>query len=115
MRTICQSTKVYCTRSSTRYVTPNKMAINFVINAYGTRAIEFFQGMEYFRNLLALLERTYKIKIDDYLLVETPSTKALGYGGLALISAQKIFLFLGDLARYKETTEESCTYTNARQ
>ncbi len=74
-----------------------------------------FQGMEYFRSLLVLLERTYKIKIDDYVAVDTPSTKALGLGGLALISAQKIFLFLGDLARYKETTEESCSYTNARQ
>lgn len=71
--------------------------------------------MEYFRSLLVLLERTYKIKIDDYCSAEPVVTKPSGFGSLALVSGQKIFLFLGDLARYKETTEESSTYTNARQ
>ena len=33
----------------------------------------------------------------------------------ALISAQKCLLCLGDLARYKETIQETCSYGVARQ
>ena len=33
----------------------------------------------------------------------------------ALISAQKCLLCLGDLARYKETIQETCNYGVARQ
>ncbi|XP_070165701.1 telomerase-binding protein EST1A isoform X4 [Polyergus mexicanus] len=35
--------------------------------------------------------------------------------GLALVSAQKIFLFLGDLARYKEQANETSNYGKSRQ
>lgn len=41
--------------------------------------------------------------------------KGLGFVGLALISAQKIFLFLGDLARYKEQANETTNYGKSRQ
>jgi hypothetical protein len=34
---------------------------------------------------------------------------------LALISAQKIFLFLGDLARYKEQVNETSNFGKSRQ
>ena len=33
----------------------------------------------------------------------------------ALVSAQKCLLCLGDLARYKETIQETCNYGVARQ
>lgn len=74
------------------------------------------EGTKYFENLLELLDKTYKFKINDYLGYRnlTPQ-KGLGYIGLALVSAQKIFLFLGDLGRYRELVNESANYGKCRQ
>ncbi|KOB75803.1 putative Telomerase-binding protein EST1A [Operophtera brumata] len=61
------------------------------------------EGNIYFENLVQMLEKTYKFNIDDYINdnhILPP--KGLGYLGLALISVQKLYVFLGDLARYKE-------------
>jgi protein SMG6 len=43
------------------------------------------------------------------------NNKGLKYIGLALVSAQKLFLFLGDLARYSEQINETQNYTKAKQ
>lgn len=72
------------------------------------------EGTVYLENLLAVLERVYNFKIDPY-LTSSMSPKGLGLIGLVLISAQKIFLFLGDLARYKEQTNETTNYGKSRQ
>jgi hypothetical protein len=61
------------------------------------------------------LEQTYKFKLEGFLCANTVSTKGLGFAGLALISAQKIFLFLGDLARYKEQVNETSNFGKSRQ
>jgi len=61
------------------------------------------------------LEQTYKLKLESFLCANTVSTKGLGFAGLALISAQKIFLFLGDLARYKEQVNETSNFGKSRQ
>lgn len=74
-----------------------------------------FQGASYFENLLEVLEQSYKFKLDSFLCANTVSTKGLGFAGLALISAQKIFLFLGDLARYKEQVNETSNFGKSRQ
>ncbi|KAK0174419.1 hypothetical protein PV327_010188 [Microctonus hyperodae] len=71
-------------------------------------------GTLYFENLLATLESAYKFKLDVFLSLSVPP-KGLGFVGLALISAQKIFLFLGDLARYKEQANETTNYGKSRQ
>ncbi|XP_043484616.1 telomerase-binding protein EST1A-like isoform X3 [Leptopilina heterotoma] len=71
------------------------------------------EGTVYLENLLAVLERVYNFKIDPY-LTSSMSPKGLGIIGLVLISAQKIFLFLGDLARYKEQTNETTNYGKSR-
>lgn len=74
------------------------------------------EGTKYFEHLLEVLEDTYKFKLDTYLGVnKLPPSKGLGFVGLALVSAQKIFLFLGDLARYKEQVNETSNYGRCRQ
>lgn len=72
------------------------------------------EGTVYFTNLLTALENAYNFKIDDFLSSSAPP-KGLGMLGLALVSVQKIFLFLGDLARYKELAHDSSNYGKSRQ
>ncbi|XP_031779965.1 telomerase-binding protein EST1A isoform X3 [Nasonia vitripennis] len=72
------------------------------------------EGTAYFTNLLSVLETTYNFRIDTYLTSTVPP-KGLGIVGLALVSTQKILLFLGDLARYKELANESVNYGKSRQ
>ena len=38
----------------------------------------------------------------------------LGYVGLTLVSCQKIFIFLGDLARYREMASDTSNYGKAK-
>ncbi|XP_063972078.1 telomerase-binding protein EST1A-like isoform X3 [Diachasmimorpha longicaudata] len=71
-------------------------------------------GTVYFENLLVVLETTYKFKLEVF-LSSSETSKGLGFVGLALISAQKIFLFLGDLARYKEQANETTNYGKSRR
>ncbi|XP_068629473.1 telomerase-binding protein EST1A isoform X1 [Battus philenor] len=73
------------------------------------------EGNVYFENLVQTLEKTYKFNTDDYLKdnhVLPP--KGLGYVGLALISVQKLYVFLGDLARYKEQVNETNNYAKSK-
>ncbi|XP_020710640.2 telomerase-binding protein EST1A isoform X1 [Athalia rosae] len=72
------------------------------------------EGTVYLENLLTVLENTYKFKLDTFLASSSPP-KGLGFVGLALVSAQKIFLYLGDLARYKEQVNETNNYGKSRQ
>jgi len=72
------------------------------------------EGTAYLESLLATLESTYEFKLDAFLASST-LPKGLGLLGLALVSAQKIFLFLGDLARYKEQANETSNYGKSRQ
>ncbi|KAJ8970512.1 hypothetical protein NQ314_001188 [Rhamnusium bicolor] len=74
------------------------------------------EGTKYFEGLLALLEETYDFKLCDFLGHNSTVThKGLGLVGLALISAQKLFLFLGDLGRYREQVNETSNYGKCRQ
>lgn len=74
------------------------------------------EGTKYFEKLLEALEEGYNFKLDNYVGINSlPETKGLGFRGLALVSAQKIFLFLGDLARYKENVNETSNYGKCRQ
>ncbi|KAF9802444.1 hypothetical protein SFRURICE_009126 [Spodoptera frugiperda] len=73
------------------------------------------EGNTFFENLVQMLEKTYKFNVDDYINdnhVLPP--KGLGYVGLALISVQKIYVFLGDLARYKEQVNETNNYAKSK-
>ncbi|XP_045542788.1 uncharacterized protein LOC106720366 [Papilio machaon] len=73
------------------------------------------EGNVFFENLVQTLEKTYKFNTDDYLNdnhVLPP--KGLGYVGLALISVQKLYVFLGDLARYKEQVNETNNFAKSK-
>ncbi|KAL0115477.1 hypothetical protein PUN28_010771 [Cardiocondyla obscurior] len=71
-------------------------------------------GTTYLESLLTTLETTYQFKLDTF-LASSNLPKGLGLLGLALVSAQKIFLFLGDLARYREQANETSNYGKSRQ
>ncbi|XP_050345669.1 telomerase-binding protein EST1A [Nymphalis io] len=73
------------------------------------------EGNVFFENLVQTLEKTYKFNTEDYINdnhVLPP--KGLGYVGLALISVQKLYVFLGDLARYKEQVNETNNYAKSK-
>ncbi|OAD58928.1 Telomerase-binding protein EST1A [Eufriesea mexicana] len=71
-------------------------------------------GTIYLESLLTVLETKYEFKLDTFLASST-LPKGLGILGLALVSAQKIYLFLGDLARYREQATETNNYGKSRQ
>ncbi|CAG0912556.1 unnamed protein product [Notodromas monacha] len=65
------------------------------------------QGKAYFTMLLETLESTYKFNLEDYIEGDEGcdgnwARLRPGMISLALLSAQKICLYMGDLARYKE-------------
>lgn len=73
------------------------------------------EGTNFFENLVQMLENTYKFSTDDYINdnhVLPP--KGLGYVGLALVSVQKLYIFLGDLSRYKEQVNETNNYAKSK-
>ncbi|KAG7196522.1 hypothetical protein KM043_018548 [Ampulex compressa] len=72
------------------------------------------EGTVYLESLLNTLETKYRFKLDAF-LANSGSSKGLGILGLALVSAQKILLFLGDLARYREQANETTNYGKSRQ
>ncbi|KAJ8955260.1 hypothetical protein NQ318_000287 [Aromia moschata] len=74
------------------------------------------EGTKYFESLLVLLEDTYDFKLNDFLgHNSTVLHKGLGLVTMALVSAQKLFLFLGDLGRYREQVNETSNYGKCRQ
>ncbi|KAJ2952733.1 hypothetical protein O0L34_g7085 [Tuta absoluta] len=73
------------------------------------------EGNMFFENLVQMLEKTYKFNTEDYINDNhMMPPKGLGYVGLALISVQKLYVFLGDLARYKEQVNETNNYSKSK-
>ncbi|CAH0556011.1 unnamed protein product [Brassicogethes aeneus] len=61
------------------------------------------EGNKFFEELLEDLQENNKFQLSSFLGSNNcEQKKGLGYVGLALNSAQKIFIFLGDLGRYRE-------------
>lgn len=74
------------------------------------------EGTKYFEKLLTVLEDTFDFKLNNYLGENNiHSQRGKGLVGLALVSAQKLYLFLGDLTRYREDMNESSNYGKCRQ
>ena len=84
---------------------------------YKKKALDLIaEGLVFFEKTFRVLEEEYKFSVSDYigenaLIV----TKGLKFLGLALVSTQKMFLFLGDLARYRELINETQNYGISRQ
>lgn len=83
---------------------------------YNSKLFELIDnGAAYFEQLLCLLEQYYNFSLNEFMGQNTSSIKSLKNVGLALVSAQKILIFLGDLARYKEQINNSSNYGRAKQ
>ncbi|GJQ75683.1 hypothetical protein Trydic_g17757 [Trypoxylus dichotomus] len=82
-----------------------------VYRSFLMKSLEYLlcKDMKFYR-----LEEVYNFKIADYLGYSTTPTKGK-FVGLVLISIQKIFLYLGDLLRYKEQVNETSNYGKCRQ
>ena len=74
------------------------------------------KGSTYFESLLETLQQAHNFSLDRYLEPQPyPILSGLGYVGLAVISCQKILIFLGDLARYREMTTDTSNYGKAKR
>ncbi|XP_060528527.1 telomerase-binding protein EST1A isoform X2 [Cylas formicarius] len=74
------------------------------------------EGTKYYERLVGLLEDKFQFKVANFIGNNSMvQHKGLGLVGLALISAQKIFMFLGDLGRYKEQVNETMNFGKSRQ
>lgn len=83
---------------------------------YREKALEIIEnGTQFFEQLLTLLEKQFVFSLEKFIGPNAATnTKGLKCG-LALVSAQKVFLFLGDLARYREQVNEANNFRKAKQ
>ncbi|XP_052562573.1 telomerase-binding protein EST1A isoform X3 [Culex pipiens pallens] len=83
---------------------------------YREKALEIIEnGTQFFEHLLTLLEKQFVFSLEKFIGPNAATnTKGLKCG-LALVSAQKVFLFLGDLARYREQVNEANNFRKAKQ
>jgi len=72
------------------------------------------QGSSYLESVLEMLQQTYKFVLEQYLEPQPYPMSGLGYVGLAVISCQKMFVFMGDLARYREMALDTSNYGKAK-
>lgn len=84
--------------------------------SYKEKALETVDyGTKYLESILKHLENRYNFKMEDFIGENAASIKSgMGYVGLALVSAQKLFLFLGDLARYREQINQTNNFGRAK-
>ncbi|GAB0093491.1 hypothetical protein DMENIID0001_086370 [Sergentomyia squamirostris] len=83
---------------------------------YKTKCLELIdEGSTFFEKLLRTLEQKYNFLVDNFVGVNAGMGKGLKMTSLALVSAQKLLLFLGDLARYREQILDTSGYGKARQ
>ncbi|XP_063610362.1 telomerase-binding protein EST1A-like [Penaeus indicus] len=74
------------------------------------------EGHKYLQDLLEALQREYNFTLEEHLEEGgTANSVTRGRVRLALMSAQKILLSLGDLARYREQYNSTPNYTLAKK
>ncbi|XP_055683331.1 telomerase-binding protein EST1A isoform X2 [Lutzomyia longipalpis] len=84
---------------------------------YKDKCLELIdEGSVFFEKLLRKLEQKYNFSVESFVGVNAGTTaKGLKMISLALVSVQKLLLFLGDLARYREQILDTNGYGKARQ
>lgn len=76
----------------------------------------FIQGATFYEALLNKLQETYSFNLDSVLEDGSHGMDGAGRGvRLAVLSAQRTMMFLGDIARYREQALHSANYGKARQ
>ncbi|XP_053643005.2 uncharacterized protein Smg6 [Cherax quadricarinatus] len=74
------------------------------------------EGQRYLQDLLEALQREYGFTLEDHLEDEgTSNTEIRGRVRMALMSAQKLLLSLGDLARYREQYSSTPNFSLAKK
>ena len=75
------------------------------------------EGQQYLQELLEALQREYNFTLEDHLEEEGMHAAGVRTRGIRmpLMSAQKLLLSLGDLARYKENYSPTPNYTLAKK
>lgn len=73
------------------------------------------QGTQFLESLLVKLQDKYAFRLDNFLSGSENPGKLTASTGVAILVAQKLYLFLGDLARYREQANETSNYGKARQ
>lgn len=91
---------------------------------YKTKLMEIIDpGVKYWEQIIPILENRYNFKLEEFIganalakvyqpLVVTDDKK---FVKLALVATQKVLIYLGDLARYKELVNESNNFSKAKQ
>ena len=74
----------------------------------------FDEGMDYYNQMLKDVSEIYHVNLDRFYDVLEPRDLSKT-GKLALIVAQKILIYLGDLSRYREQINGTTNYGRARQ
>lgn len=73
-------------------------------------------GIQFYGNLLQQLSQIYNYEMDDFLGENSgKNLKGLKYISLAIVSAQKFCMNMGDLLRYKELISETINFEEAKQ
>ncbi|XP_005096140.1 telomerase-binding protein EST1A [Aplysia californica] len=73
------------------------------------------EGTRFFENLLKKLQSTYEFDLDQYTESHGPVPETSSrYVKLALLSSQRVMMFLGDIARYREQLADTTNYGKAR-
>lgn len=73
-------------------------------------------GTQLFQDILLLLTQTYGFQLEQFMGVESgKNLKGLKYISLAMVSAQKCCICLGDLMRYRELVNETNKFDQASE
>ena len=75
----------------------------------------FEEGADYYNQLLTDLSECYRVDLERFYDALEPREVGDKGARMARVSAQKILLCLGDLARYKEQVNSTTNYGRARQ
>ncbi|XP_074640176.1 telomerase-binding protein EST1A-like [Tubulanus polymorphus] len=73
------------------------------------------QGVKFYENLLKKLQMVFKFNLDDFLDTNRLMSDSVSRTvKLALLSCQRVMICLGDIARYREQSNDTCNYGKAR-
>lgn len=89
---------------------------------YKTKALDIIEpGLKYWEEVIGVLEEKYKFKIEEF-VGSNASARLYNrivddrkFVKLALVSLQKVLIYIGDLARYKELVNETNNFGKAKQ
>lgn len=103
--------------SARRLATDKSITDHSIKDSYRQLCLHLIaDGVELFQDILRLLTQTYGFQLEQYMGVESSKNlKGLKYISLAVVSAQKCCICLGDLLRYQALVTESSKFDGASE